>query len=980
MPRRKPTQHNNRHENGVVAPGKRITKQKSNGHLNGSAEKDPSATGVPSPSPSVAHTTPLVPEKRINGHLPTPKGSKDDAIEQDNQLTELVADEIEGSLSNIKPANGTLNALTIKGDMNSPKGSSARKHNVFNLALTILRSCPLGDTLTILIILLSIPSTVLTLINTLFAMLTFMPPAGSFFSLPNTFNDIFQGSGGTPSLATIVITDILGLLIWLVAWNPLQALAIEYTQAVVAATLGGGNSNKKNGYDSTALCLAIVTFRHVTSRGYIPPQILGFDWPAILSKIPYLSARPPSFIAVPNFDFLMNDSKGGWGWFRILIALHILIQGLVHVARRWYQKREYFQSTPIAKKIDPEAGAGAPVRSSPNALGELMGTSNHSQSQSVSTKTSLAAVKETRDKMSSGKKKKKQATLVRSQQPLWAAFAATKVTIMREYDQTHSMADVSISDARDASDLGSAPLSDVDDRIWISEVHSDKFVFHTTCSTDIDHTNDNLKAEAAPGVDRSKPFYVRINDTDWTSTTIMRREGDKTAAGPWSGVVFGLTPSSSYRCSLVHSEDDTVVFSGIVTTSPSLVDEHGKRYLRKLNFLSANLGVLELPATTTETTYGNHLPYSPTSPTTTLKKSIAAFEASLNDSYVRQKRSKKDSKATSASIKKDIDVFHTKISKLAGEDRSHTNRHLQWNQHTRQADEAIAQLNIEIESLGSIPEEELKTSRDSKARWEDTKQQQAGTRDNLLRSKDATHRERISIQNEAHSALQKKERLLSRKLKLNDQCGKLESATAEGLNDKERKNSEQAAKDLQRLQLEHDLQDRVTNLNQTWNDSRYSIAHFMSQAQLLDNAFHEQQMLATTLTNADGRPLTPEGDLPGENPQNAAATAHRFPAFGTPESSGGLRSHSDSLRHTDSRPRSTSLLSGNSNYVDFEDQDPAPPMPSRAVEAIRGRGRKRSGASAGGSSGSNSQRDPASPVVGNRGAQDSPVGKPIWNQ
>ena len=298
----------------------------------------------------------------------------------------------------------------------------------------------------------------------------------------------------------------------------------------------------------------------------------------------------------------------------------------------------------------------------------------------------------------------------------------------------------------------------------------------------------------------------------------------------------------------------------------------------------------------------------------------------------------------------------------------------------KQADEAISTHSSEIESLGCVPEEELMASRDSKTRWEETKRRQAATRDALLRSKDVAHREKSSIQSEAHSASQKKERLLSRKSKLNDQCGKLESATAEGLNDKERKNSEQAAKDLQRLHIEQDLQDRMTNLNQTWHDSRYSIAHFMSQAQLLDNAFQEQHILSTAATTTDGRPLTPEGDLPGENPNNAAAAAYRFPAFGTPESSGGLRSHSDSLRYSDSRPRSTSLRSGNSNYMDFEDQDPAPPMPSRAVEAIRGRGRKRSGGSAGGSSGSNSQRDPTSPVVGNYGVQDSPVGRPVWNQ
>ena len=352
----------------------------------------------------------------------------------------------------------------------------------------------------------------------------------------------------------------------------------------------------------------------------------------------------------------------------------------------------------------------------------------------------------------------------------------------------------------------------------------------------------------------------------------------------------------------------------------------------------------------------------------------------MNESFIRQKRGKKDSKATSAAIKRDIDVFHTKIAKLVSEDRSHTNRHMQWNQHMKQAEEATLAITSEIDSLSQIPAEELELSQENKASWAEAKRRQSSLRATLLHNQEAARREKTSIQNEAHSAMQKKERLLSRKIKLNDQCDKLETVTAEGLNVKERKSSEQAARDLQRLQIEHDLQERMTSLSQAWQESRYSITHIISQTQLVEKAFRDQQFMSSAPPNLEERPLTPEGDLPGENPQNSAAAAHRFPAFGTPESLNGLRSHSNSLRNSDSRPRSTSLLSSNSNYVEFEEQPSAPPLPSRAVGVIRQRGRKHSGASAGGSSGSNSQRDPASPVVGNRGVQGSPVSKTVWNQ
>ena len=84
-----------------------------------------------------------------------------------------------------------------------------------------------------------------------------------------------------------------------------------------------------------------------------------------------------------------------------------------------------------------------------------------------------------------------------------------------------------------------------------------------------------------------------------------------------------------------------------------------------------------------------HRPASPTSPTTTLKNSISACEAALNESQARQKRGKKDSKATNLSLRKEIDSLTGKIAKIGGDDKAQTSRHLQWNQHMRQADKAV---------------------------------------------------------------------------------------------------------------------------------------------------------------------------------------------------------------------------------------------------------------------------------------------------
>ena len=369
-----------------------------------------------------------------------------------------------------------------------------------------------------------------------------------------------------------------------------------------------------------------------------------------------------------------------------------------------------------------------------------------------------------------------------------------------------------------------------------------------------------------------------------------------------------------------------------------------------------------------------HRPSSPTTPTTTLRNSISASETSLNESQTRQKRSKKDSKAATTALKKDIDVFNSKISKLGSEDKAHFNRHLQWNQHTRQADDAVNSISGEIELLGCVPEEELEASRKKKASWENTRDYQTNVREDLIRNKDSSCREKLAIQGESTTTQQKRERLLARKTKLNDQHERLQSATSQGMDEKERQNSEQAARDLERFQYEQLIHDRIVGCQRGSQENQYHIAASWQQAQIVESAFHESRAMDNAI---EERPITPEGDLPGTIPHSTNNQAFRLSAFGSSDLPSGLRSQSGSQRHSDNRPRSTSMLSGNSVYAEFEDQDPAPPMPTRAVETIRHRGRKRSGGSGSGSSGSH----PTSPLTGSI-ARISPVGKrsPVWNQ
>ena len=578
MPRgvKKPSnQHNSRHENGVVAPGRRITKQKSNGHINGEVESTSYTNGV-SLSNSTAHTTNRILEKRHSG--PTANGGLGlQTVDNVNKRsTEAVGDDLGVPPDQADQANGSIEPAHRKIDVNAAKNPMVHDNSMLHLATTVLRSCPLGDTIAILIFLLSLHPTIVTVSNALFAVLTFITPTGvSGSSLPLVFQDIFQGFGGTPSLATIFLTDVIGLVLWMVMWTPVQTLSIELAQAVVATTIGGGTASKKKGTDRTLLCMSIVTASHVARNQWLPTRALGFDWSAILSSIPYVSKEPLDF---SRHEFMPARSPGGW--FRILIALHILVQGLVHVARRWYQKREYSQAISVSKKADPEVTAGSPNRMTPKVLSEVSSSSTTALQDNVS-RPLVPLPKEQRDKVLSGKKKRKQCMSVRSQQPLWAAIAHTKVQVLREYEQSHNQSEVAVSGATDIKNLGNAPFELEEECVWISNVLPTSFRFDTSFlpGVDIDEAElSNINVTAA-GVDRSKPLYVRVNDTDWSSTAIEANgKPDEDAHVRWTGEVFGLTPSSSYKCSFVLSEDGVEIHSAIITTPPSLNIERGMSF------------------------------------------------------------------------------------------------------------------------------------------------------------------------------------------------------------------------------------------------------------------------------------------------------------------------------------------------------------------------------------------------------------------
>ena len=384
----------------------------------------------------------------------------------------------------------------------------------------------------------------------------------------------------------------------------------------------------------------------------------------------------------------------------------------------------------------------------------------------------------------------------------------------------------------------------------------------------------------------------------------------------------------------------------------------------------------------------SYQPLRPSSPTTTLRNSILAMEATLVDLQARQRRSRKENKASTATIKKEIDVLQSKIAKAGGEDKAQRSRQVQNNLLIRQADDAIVSITSQLEELGGVPDEDIQEWKAKRRDWEEERSRQSTVRDDLFRYKESANREMSSVQVESSANQQKRERLLLRSTKLNDQLKRIQSTTAQGLGEKERKFAEQAAKESDRQQTEQSYNDQINSLTRSIQETQYRSRQAWQQAQTMEHAFDHQQMLGAPTDLAEDALLTPEGELPGTNAFpptfNPGSSGFRFPNFFTPLTDSPPANQAP-LRREGGRARSTSVLSGTSAYTDFSDPDPAPPMPTahpRAMEYVFGNGERQQRGSGSSGSGSGSAdgsfREATSPVGGSRVSPGGGMASPVW--
>lgn len=935
-------QHSTKHENGIVEPRKHLRKPKSNASLGGHA-RSPAVDRVPSTPPPPLPATPPTANGRARQHNDP---SSDLKMEAEPLLS------VEGYTESSESESFHMGARSIsmlgeenhrKIDVNAAKNPAVhRDAGTLSLLVTVLRSCPLYDTIAILIVLLQIPPTFLTIIHFLFATLTFVPPSTSSHS-SLSLTDIFEGTLGTPSVATIIAVDALVLMIWLFLWGPLQETALDLSQTVIALTLGGGASGRDAGFNNVLICLGVVGLSRFAREGGIKNSSLRMFFPAASSGM--LGAESDDAFEPPP----LRTSKASHAWVRTILAIHILTQGVVRYIRDWYVRREKRDSL-LNGLGDPEAAKGS-LSHAENAADSTSSTPSAVPVDLDS--LNVLPVGNGLDKALNSKKKRKVSAQVRLRQPIWAALASTKIVMAKEYETSRAAAESAGTNATDVNNLGNAPFDTEADRIWITYVGFDEVCFNTSYFPSHLYAAKTSEGRGGlaqiPGVDMTKPFFVRVNRSIWQPTRInpISDAPGSTTDGPrWSGEIFGLAPMSNYNCDFVSTVDGSILFSTSVRT---------------------------MQAPTADTASAPMIaPSVQQSPTTTLKTSIATVELKLQEERNRQKRERKDQKSKLNSARKEIDRLSSNIASAGGNDDRLRQKVQQSNLHARQADDAIASLIEQLELLENLPEDELVEYKSQKAAWQAQKELHKASRHEFQAAKQAADREVQSLTAELTTYQQKKERMQSRIAKLNGEHDRITDANARGLDEAQRKASERTAKEADRARIEMLYKERIDMLAPQIQAMQLALSEIWSNIAAMQHAEYLAAQAHMQHTPAINVPTS----RPFDNSEGTATNSMSpWNASGAAPYGGVSMTPQHSFHGYRARGRSSSMLSNVSGFTQSSGE--AEPLPREVQEAIERERRSGSSsasasASASASGTSGSVGDPKSPPA--QSAQPSLIG------
>lgn len=238
-------------------------------------------------------------------------------------------------------------------------------------------------------------------------------------------------------------------------------------------------------------------------------------------------------------------------------------------------------------------------------------------------------------------------------------------------------------------------------------------------------------------------------------------------------------------------------------------------------------------------------------------------EAKINERRARLRKSKNDHKVQLSRVKKELENFNNRLNS-GGDESRQKQRSLQLERNIRQTEETTASLDMQLDSLDKIPEEELEEWNNCKAAFDQQVEKTRSVKALLEDSKAAAHRNVTSTQSDLASTVQKRERLQARQARLAEQHERITAANSQGLNERERRATEQIAKEREQATIEEAFHEQIANITQSVHEYQIRTNHLWQQAAAIEQAFQQQQQHQFLLNTG---PITPEGELPGTNPQ-----------------------------------------------------------------------------------------------------------------
>lgn len=895
-----------RHENGLVGPGKRIVKQKSRNdiHLDGSPRPQPNQQSLSSADlaapPSIPSLQPTAPYANTNGNgngYAKHNLTCSDDIMSDNhhpRRPSIAAySETSSDSLSVSPNQALVDEPPRRIDVNAAKNINVhRDTGPLEFAFTVLRSCPLHDTIAILIILMQLSPFALSSIYTLFTLLTFVPPPTTSSGLSVT--EIFDGFGA-PNLWTLVGLDLFFLIIF--AFMPQQDLILDFAQVVIAMTLGGGASSRAGTTNNIVLCIGFVLFNHF---GHNPT----------LGRYTNLKAIFGTFWGSPDTDDPVEPvsrsyaRKSPRGLFKSVLAIHILVQGLVRYVRDWYLRREK-RDLLSQSHCDPEAGKTPTLGADPTVDASYVPTDTESHKQGSSS-------------IISTKKRRKQSHQVRIRQPLWAALASTKIVMVKEYELSHAASESAGSNATDIHNLGNAPFNTQPGQIWICYVGCDEVCFNTSHFPDKPSTEGNIESGNGNGpsyIDANKPFYVRVNNAVWQPTRIIpieNGEEDRTTGTRWTGDIFGLTPMSNYECEFVSTRTGEVIFSTSIRTIPAKTKDAD----------ATKAGA-------------SRSQYRHESPATTLRTSISVQEAKLNEGKARLKGLRKDNNRKTNSVKKEIDRLTAAVQSAGGNDEKLRQKIAQNTTQQKQAEQATAELQDQVKEFATVPEGLLSEYKKKQAEYNSSKARYDKARAAFKEFETSIMQKMKTLEDEQTSLGAKRTKIAARLNKVDGEHARITDANPRGLDEVQRRQQETASYVAEAQSNIQVYEARLANAK-TLNEEKKQTAGNM--AAMLDNvlqtlnqtdhtAFYERQDMGAYNSAAAAQwpqyaqnqmwspapaPTLPATTLAGNTPINSMYAQPAFTHFQPPIV--------PPLRQK-SRGRSSSMLSDVSGFTQSTNEE-----------------------------------------------------------